>query len=218
MFELMNAAPQNLLRSLLGITDEQMMQRVVKDDDEAAFATLMRRWEGPIQRLCTQMTGDTHHAEDLAQETFTRAFLRRKDYQATGKVSTWLWRIALNLCYNELRRRRRRPEMSLDAPVEESTPFSETLAGPEAGPDQSLEVKEHGELVRQALLQLSEPHRAVLVLRHYQDLKFREIAAVLEIPEGTVKSRMGEALTALNRKLRHSLPVSESNPKESLIL
>src|SRR5215472_8843481 len=96
------------LRSFFGISDEQAMWRVQQADDEAAFALLVRRWEGPIQRLCERMTGDAHAAEDLAQETFVRVFAGRKEYQPDGKFSTWLWRIALNLCYDELRRRQRR--------------------------------------------------------------------------------------------------------------
>ena len=213
------------LRSLFGITDEQAMWRVLAQDDDDAFTILVRRWEAPIQRLCAQMTGDVHHAEDLAQETFTRAFIRRKDFQPNGKVSTWLWRIALNLCYDELRRRQRRKETSLDDTGEEAVPLVETLADPEMVPDMSLVEKESGERVRQALLQLPETQRAVLVLRHYQDLKFREIAAVLEIPEGTVKSRMAEALTAMSRRLKKTPatelaknPGTEDKPNEFLTI
>jgi RNA polymerase sigma-70 factor (ECF subfamily) len=202
----MTPTPHAIWDSLFGISDEQAMWRVATEDDEAAFAMLMRRWEAPIQRLCAHMIGDSHHAEDLAQETFAHAFVSRKNYQSRGKVSTWLWRIALNLCYDELRRRKRRPETSLDDNGADTVPLVETLAGAEIGPDDSLAEKESGEMVRRALLGLPEPQRAVLVLRHYQDLKFREIAAVLEIPEGTVKSRMAEALTAMGRMLKRTLP------------
>src|SRR6185369_7080472 len=121
-----NRAPLNInpmqrpifssLQSLFGLSDEQAMWRVQTQDDERAFAALVRRWEGPIQRLCTRMTGDAETGKDLAQETFARVFARRKDYQPNGKFSTWLWRIALNLSYDELRRRRRRDEWPLDAP------------------------------------------------------------------------------------------------------
>src|SRR5258708_10015326 len=102
------------LRSLFGITDEQAMWRVQTQADERAFAQLVARWQGPIQRLCARMTGDPHCGEDLAQETFVRVFARRKEYQPTGKFSTWLWRIALNLSYHELRRRRPPEQLVLD--------------------------------------------------------------------------------------------------------
>jgi len=222
----MRPAPFASLRALFVISDEQLMWRVQMDDDEGAFAGLMRRWEAPIQRLCLRMTGDAHRGEDLAQETFLRVYARRKDYQPSGKFSTWLWRIALNLCYDELRRRQRREESPLEHEGGEPTaPWIASLAAPEPAPDKSLADRERGELVREALLQLPEAYRTVLVLRHYEDLKFREIAEVLEVPEGTVKSRMAEALSRIARLLEPMLgeagpgPVNAADePRESLMI
>jgi RNA polymerase sigma-70 factor (ECF subfamily) len=205
----MRIAPFASLGSLFAISDEQAMWRVQTQDDEAAFAQLVRRWEGPIQRLCVRMTGDAHRGEDLAQEAFARIFAKRKDYQPSGKFSTWLWRIAVNLCYDELRRRKRREESSLDEMCGEAMAALESFVAREPPPDKSLVEQERGELVREALMQLPENYRTVLVLRHYEDLKFREIADVLEVPEGTVKSRMAEALSQLSRLLR-PMPVGGS--------
>src|SRR2546423_3638953 len=207
----MRRPPFVSLRSLFGITDEQAMWRVQKEGDERAFAQIVSRWEGPIQRLCTRMTGDSHCGEDLAQETFARVFARRKEYQPTAKFSTWLWRIALNLSYDELRRRRRREQWALDNTGAERLSGLETTATSEPAPDHSLIVQERGELVRQALARLPEAYRTVLVLRHYEGLKFREIAAVLQLPEGTVKSRMAEALTQMGRLLPTALAAPSTN-------
>jgi RNA polymerase sigma-70 factor (ECF subfamily) len=193
------------LRSLFDSTDERAMWRVHTQSDERAFAELVARWEEPIQRLCTRMTGDPHCGEDLAQETFVRVFARRKEYQPTARFSTWLWRIALNLSYDELRRRRRREQWTLDESGAETLAGLEAAADPEAAPDNSLIAHEHGELVRRALARLPEAYRTVLVLRHYEGLKFREIAAVLELPEGTIKSRLAEALTQMGRLLQTAL-------------
>src|ERR1051325_10469504 len=203
----MRSAPFASLRSLFAISDEQAMWRVQSHDDDGAFAQLVRRWEGPIQRLCTRMTGDPHRGEDLAQDTFARVFAKRKDYQPSGKFSTWLWRIALNLCYDELRRRQRREESSLDGMGGESIAALETFVAPEPAPDKSLVEQERSELVRRALMQLSESYRTVLVLRHYENLRCPEIAAVREVPEGTVKARMAEALTQMGRLLKPMLAV-----------
>lgn len=184
------------------ITDEQAMWRVQMDSDPEAFTLLVRRWEVPIQNLCSRMLGDVHRAQDLAQEAFSRVFARRKDWVPAGKFSTFLWRISLNLCYDELRRRTRRRETELM----EDDPAAEIVTC-EPGPDRELENRETADEVRQALLQLSDVYRSVLVLRHYEGLKFREIADVLGLPEGTVKSRMAEGLTQLGRLLerrRHS--------------
>ena len=190
------------LSPLFVLSDEQAMARVREADDERAFAQLVRRWEGPIQRLCARMLGDPHRGEDLGQEVFARVFARRRDYQPSGRFSTWLWRIAVNLCYDELRRRRRRAEASLDDETEPASEGTADWVAPDPAPDEALAAREEAEQVRQAMLQLPEVYRSVLVLRHYEDLKFREIAEVLELPEGTVKSRMAEAMTQLSRHLR----------------
>ncbi|HEX3797114.1 MAG TPA: RNA polymerase sigma factor [Verrucomicrobiae bacterium] len=197
-----------LSAGIFGVTDEQAMWRVKMDDDAQAFAQLVRRWEKPIQSLCARMTGDTHRGQDLTQEAFARVFAGRKDYQASGKFATFLWRVALNLCYDELRKVGRRRESLLEDGGEESE--SETLVAANPAPDFALVEQERAEAVRCALLKLSEPYRTVVVMRHYEGLKFREISEVLEIPEGTVKSRMAEALAQLNDILTGLLNERES--------
>jgi RNA polymerase sigma-70 factor (ECF subfamily) len=192
-----------LITSLFAVTDEQMMWRVKMHDDPHAFARLVARWEKPIQRLCTRMTGDPHRAEDLTQTAFARVFARRANWEPSGRFSTFLWRIALNLCYDDLRQAQRRGECPLDGLDGESSAGCGCFAAEEPPPDAQADTRERGALVRAALLKLSPPHREVVVLRHYEALKFHEIAQVLEIPEGTVKSRMAEALTQLNRLLKN---------------
>jgi RNA polymerase sigma-70 factor (ECF subfamily) len=201
---------RSLFRSwpgLLGPSDEQAMWRVQTQDDAAAFATIVRRWEEPIRRLCVRMTGDHHRAEDITQEAFTRVFARRKEYQPQGKFSTFLWRIALNLCHDELRRRRHRAEMPLsDDPDDSYGNETCSFASDAITPAMQTEARERETLVREALQQLPNHYREVVVLRHYQGLKFREIAEVLEVPEGTVKSRMAEALDQLAVRLTEFNP------------
>lgn len=213
------------LRSVFDVSDEQAMWRVHQADDEGAFAVLVRRWEGSIRRLCERMTGDVHAAEDVAQETFVRVFARRKEYQASGKFSTWIWRIAMNLCYDELRRRQRREKMIFNEEGAERLAALQAFTAADAAPDRSLAERERTRMVQRALDQLPEIYRAVLVLRHYEDLKFREIAEVLGVPEGTVKSRMAEALTQFGRLLepkpgakRKTESAGENHLKESLML
>jgi len=190
----------NFLSSLFSMTDEQAMWRVQTQDDHLAFAHLVGRWEAPIRRLCARLTGDPHRADDLKQETFARVFEKRKSFQPNARFSTWLWRIALNLCYDELRRISRRGESPLVADENDGNGVGK-LATELPAPDTQLAAREEGELVRRALLQLPEIYRVVLVLRHYQSLKLREIAEVLEIPEGTVNSRLAEGLARLTRIL-----------------
>jgi RNA polymerase sigma-70 factor (ECF subfamily) len=206
---------------LFSSADEQAMCRVKLEDDPQAFACLVQRWQRPIQSLCTRLTGDAHRGEDLAQETFARLFARRKNYEPSGKFSTFLWRIALNLCYDELRKVRRRAELSLDHLDGKGEINVPDFSAEEAAPDACLAERERAEKVRCALQQIAEAYRVVLVLRHYEGLKFREIAEVLCIPEGTVKSRMAEGLTQLNRLLHTVLseqPKSNSSIPERLLI
>jgi RNA polymerase sigma-70 factor (ECF subfamily) len=203
----------NLIKSLFAPNDEQLMWRVKLEDDAHAFDSLMARWQKPIQRLCERMTGDSHKAEDLTQTAFARVFARRADWQPSGRFSTFLWRVALNLCHDESRRTSRRGECSLEALEEEDGSAWPVFAGEQPGPDTLTEDRERGELVRQALQKLAPHHREVVVLRHYERMKFHEIGTVLGIPEGTVKSRMAEALTHLGRLLRHLNEGLTCNPK-----
>ena len=99
------------LSLLFSLTDEEAMWRVQTQDDPRAFAQLVRRWEGHIRDLCARMTGDPHTGEDLTQEAFARVFAKRASYRQSARFSTWLWRIALNVCYDELRRRQHRSDV-----------------------------------------------------------------------------------------------------------
>src|SRR5437879_6528064 len=123
------------LSLLFSQTDEEAMWRVKVHDDHREFARLVQRWEEPIRRLCARMTGDPHRGEDLKQETFARLFEKRKDYEPTGRFSTYLWRIALNLCYDELRRRERRPEFLRNNPQGDAEEGLVECAADAPGPD-----------------------------------------------------------------------------------
>jgi len=188
----------------VALSDEEAMLRVQREGDERAFALLVRRWEDRIQRLCVRMTGDVHRGEDLAQEAFTRLYARRHSYRGDGKLSSYLWRIALNVCYDEQRRMRNQRESS--AGLYEDDLGDESRPGPLSDtPEAAAGKKEQAQLVRKALGRLTERHRTVVILRHYEGLKFREIAEVIGITEGTAKSRLAEALNRLGRLLQASV-------------
>jgi RNA polymerase sigma-70 factor (ECF subfamily) len=188
--------------SFFGSTDEQAMHRVQTCDDEEAFTELVRRWRAPIERLCTRMLGDVHRGEDLAQETFSKLYRGRKTYRGTGKFSTFLWQVAVNSCYDELRKLKCRPECSLEGINDPDGEGHERFQSEEPSPDETVVSGERAQTVRTALQGVPDIYRCVLILRHYENLKFREIANVLEIPEGTVKSRMAEGLELLSKTLQ----------------
>ena len=202
------AGKMKLLTALFAVTDEQAMWRVQMHDDAEAFGQLVARWQAPIKRLCVRMLGDDHKAEDACQEAFARVYAKRKDFQHGAKFSTFLWRVATNLCLDELRRIKRRREFSPfgERDGTDERDIWEEMPGATETPDHCAAEQEDAVRVRQALMELPDHYRSVVVLRHYEDLKFREIAEVLGIPEGTVKSRMAEALSLLAHALRTSGP------------
>ena len=183
------------------MTDEQAMWLVQTADDHQAFARLVERWETPVFRLCSRMTGDAHRGEDLKQEAFSRVFARRKRYQPTSKFSTWLWRIALNLCYDELRRKQRSARRMVEGDFDQAPDERPEFTSGEPTPFLRLVEREESELVRKALLKLDEDLRMVLVLRFCEGLKFREIAELLDLAESTVNTRVAMGLARLTRLL-----------------
>lgn len=190
------------------------MLHVQRRSDPRAFALLVRRWEHPIRRFCARRMGDRHLAEDLAQEAFLRVFRHRKDYRNDSRFSVYLYRIAVNVCYDELRRLKRRGETRLDDDPDACC----TGVGPVAAPgptsaDDAVD-REQADLVRQAVLSLPQHYQDVVVLRHYEGLKFREVADVLRIPDGTVKSRMAKALSRLAKLLGSTLDGEGPRPAE----
>lgn len=195
------------------MTDEQAMWLVQTNADEKAFTALVQRWERPIFRLCARMLGDAHRGEDLKQEAFSRVFAKRKEFQMGAKFSTWLWRIALNLCYDELRRKQRHARrFQADTGKAEADECVNEARVAET-PYLSVVRNEEGELVRQALLHLDEKLRTVIVLRYCEGLKLREIADLLETPLPTIQSRVATGLARLTGILHPDL-VGEGQPAE----
>lgn len=180
------------------------MERVARRDDGAALAELMRRWEPTIRNHCHRILGESHLAKDAAQESFTKIFFKRQEFKLGCKFSTFLWRVSTNHCLDQLRRRRRRGEVAEHGGFEgeeSRNEWAETIASPDLDPSQSAEQSELAENVQTAIGRLPEALRMVVLLKHYESLTFREVAEVLEIPEGTAKSRMADALALLRKSL-----------------
>lgn len=184
-------------------SDEESMSRVKATGDHEEFSRLARKWEEPIRRLCARMTGDEGRGEELKQETFLKVYQHRKAYEPAAKFSTFLWRIAVNLCHDEFRRQERRRQF-LEPRSGEADDTAEAV-DERPGPDLHAACLEERELVRAAVLRLPDIYRTVIVLRHYEDLKLAQIAEILDVPEGTVNSRMAEALNKLSRALAPQL-------------
>jgi RNA polymerase sigma-70 factor (ECF subfamily) len=160
--------------------------------DGAAFAALVRRWQEPVGRFLARLLGPSEQVQDLCQEVFVRLHDAGRRYRETGAFSTWLYRIALNVARDAGRRRRRDP-----LPLDDHDPVAAAPA-----PDAVCARRELAGLVTHALEELPAPLREVLVLRHYEDLSFEQIARLTGTPASTLKSRFAVAL----RRLRQRLP------------
>ncbi len=182
-------------------SDEALMLQL-QAGDLRSFDILVKRWEKPLLNYCYRMVNDITLAEDLRQEVFLRIYRSAKTYRPTAQFSTWMYRIVTNLCLDTLAKQQRRKETPIDAYLEsESEGFDERLIDPSDTPDAVALKKEIEGRVRSALARLPEDQRIVVIMRHYHDLKFHEIAEILERPISTVKSRMAAGMERLSRML-----------------
>ncbi len=175
------------------LSDEDLMLRTGQGD-RGAFDEIVRRYTSRMVNVAYQMTGDRDLAEDVAQETFYRAYRSAASYKRIAKFSTWLYTIAINLCRNELRRRKHR-FYSLEEMAErdEEASVRIDIEDETAKPDRRVEQKELGRLIMQAIDRLPEKFKQPLVLRDVEGLSYEETGEILNLPEGTVKSRINRA-------------------------
>jgi RNA polymerase sigma-70 factor, ECF subfamily len=168
--------------------------------NEAAWEQLVRVHSKHVYALCYRFTGSASEAQDLTQEVFLRVFRTLKSFRsAEGSFGTWLSRVTRNLLIDHYRRTRQ--ERVTDS-IEEQLPTLEVEGSGTARPDQALAGREASELLQVALQRLSPELREAVILRDLQEMEYREIAEVLGIPEGTVKSRINRGRAELGRLLR----------------
>jgi len=184
--------------------DIRLMLRV-RDDDDAAFAELVERFQHRLVAVMHHLVGGMHEAEDLAQEVFLRVYRIRKKYRPKAKFSTWLFTIANNLALNALRDRKRRPTLPLE--VRDSSSHDVRPAEPAAQdlsetPSAGLRHKELAEVIRFALDGLNERQRVAIVLNKFEDMNYAEIAEVMGLTTKAVKSLLSRARTSLREALR----------------
>jgi RNA polymerase sigma-70 factor, ECF subfamily len=174
------------------VSDEILMERLVAGQD-SSLDTLVTRYERPLYAFAVRMLRDNAAAEDAFQETFLRVYRRRKSFSQDYRFRPWLYQICLNVCRDQLRRKKRRQEVRL----------CEEAVGADDGPTPQEKAEQvlRARRVREAIAQLPVKQREVLILSQYQDLSNTEISEVLSIPEGTVKSRKCIAIRALAKLL-----------------
>jgi RNA polymerase sigma-70 factor (ECF subfamily) len=175
----------------------------VKKGDQNAFGEIVEIYKNKVYQICYRMLGNRHESEDVAQETFIRAYVNINTFNQDLKFSTWLFRIATNLCIDRIRKKK--PDFYLDAEVSGTdglTLYSQIPSDAES-PDAEVESLELQEIVQKEILKLPEKYRSVIVLKYIEELSLNEISEILNLPLGTVKTRIHRGREALRQQLRH---------------
>ena len=180
--------------------DELLIRRAQRGDADA-FEQLLLEHQKNVYNLCYRMAGNPDDGLDLSQETFLRAWRCLDQYQFASAFSTWLYRLCSNICIDFLRRRRRQQTVPLT--FEDADGEEQTYAVPDAQPlpEEQVELKLTRETLAAAMAQLLPEHRAVLQLRVVNEMSYEQIADVLDIQIGTVKSRLSRARNQLKKIL-----------------
>lgn len=181
------------------ISDKELFAKVAADD-ERAFAVFMERYKNRLYNFIFRIISEKEVAEDILQDTFLRVYNQRKNYSPDYALSTWVYTIALNLVRSELRKRKLRKYLSLDFLKEESDVELPDTQNPEPG-----QLKP---LLEKAINTLPEEYRTAFILCDIERLPYHEIAEIMRVPVGTVKSRINRARSMLREKL---LPFKELN-------
>jgi RNA polymerase sigma-70 factor (ECF subfamily) len=176
--------------------DARLVEAALQGDRDA-FGDLVVRYQDRLFNTLLRIAGSREDAADAVQDAFVQAYLKLESFRGDAQFFTWLYRIAMNMALS--RRRRRRPVGSLEA-VKSSA--GEEPMDAAAGPDGRLLATERAEQVQTALADLGEQHRKILVLRELEGCSYEVIADILELPVGTVRSRLFRARLQLRQKLR----------------
>lgn len=193
------SAARNLVESTLD-PESSLVARCLRGD-ETAWEDLVRTNTRKVYALCYRFTGSSSEAQDLTQEVFLRVFKTVKSFRSDeGSFTTWLSRVTRNLLIDHYRRTRQ--DRVTDSIEEQLPMMEEEGAAAPARPDHALAGREASEILQATLQKLSPDLREAVILRDLQEMEYREIAQVLGIPEGTVKSRINRGRAELARLLR----------------
>jgi RNA polymerase sigma-70 factor (ECF subfamily) len=185
--------------------------RLVEDNrliDEAlagktdSFGRLVERYQDRLFHAMTHVAGSVEDAHDIVQDAFTQAFVKLESFRGASAFYTWLYRIAFNVAAS--RRRRARPTVSTDR---QQADRGEQVIDPRAAPHERLEQQERAERVHAALASLPDEYRQVMVLREMDDCSYEVIAEILDLPVGTVRSRLHRARTQMRELLKEVLEI-----------
>jgi RNA polymerase sigma-70 factor (ECF subfamily) len=178
-----------------------LVDRVCRGD-VSAFQDLVEQYKRKVYYLAYDMVGDHHEAEDVSQEVFIKVYRALKNFRRDAKMSSWIYQITVNSAIDFLRKRKAKPSVNLEdfdlIDIQDNPPGTGTAV---MNPERSAEASLLQGRIHQALVHVTPRERAVFVMRHYNDFQINEIADVLEVSSGTVKSLLFRALQKLRREL-----------------
>jgi RNA polymerase sigma-70 factor (ECF subfamily) len=177
------------------LSDRDLVLRVRRGEVDA-FGDLVQLYQQSVFNVCYRLVGERREAEDMTQEAFIRAYERLNTFDADRPFGPWVRRVAANVCLNRLERK-----SLVRVPLDDEYDFPEEKLP--ANPEAVLEKHERAGIIRNALLALPPHYRAVIELRHFQDLEYEEIATALNLPMNTVKSHLFRARKILAERLHH---------------
>lgn len=176
------------------------IKQVLKGDQNA-FSDIVNLYQNRLYQVCYRMLGNKHEAEDIAQEAFVRAYTNLHTFDQKRKFSTWLYRIATNLCIDRIRKKK--PDYYLDAEVAgtDGLDMYSQIAADDQLPEEQLEQMELQDRIQYEISRLPDKYRSAIVLKYMEELSLQEISEILDLPLGTVKTRIHRGREALRKQL-----------------
>ncbi|MGQ9797915.1 MAG: RNA polymerase sigma factor [Ignavibacterium sp.] len=188
-------------RELNLLTDEELILEFQKSNDQKTFEILVERFKNPLINFVYRFLGDYEACVDVVQDTFVKVYRYKDSYTSVAKFSTWIYTIAGNLARSEYRRRKRNSIFSINNYGEEGENYD--IPDNKFRPDVETDNKFKAQKIQEALMKLKEVYREAVILRDIQGLTYEEIAEILKIEEGTVKSRINRGRTQLQKYLKN---------------
>lgn len=182
------------------LADDAQLSTLAQQGDRSAFETLVKRHQKKILNACYRLVGYSEDARELAADTFAEAFRSLKSFRQEAQFGTWLYRIALNLCFQHLRQKTRTRRLMVDTSEEALESQTEGIASAKSRlASEALEWEETMGTVRQTLAKISKPHAEILIMCDIEGLSYAEVSKLLGCPAGTVMSRLSRARDAFRK-------------------
>ena len=182
---------------MTAVDENKLVNKAVKGDN-SAFEALMEKHMGIIYNIALRMTANQDDAEDMTQEIMIKIFRSLGSFKGNSKFSTWIYRVAVNTCLDELKKKKNKKHLSLDAEISGDDGENQIeIKDDSPSPEKLAEQNELRDMVAAAVKLLSDEHRAVIVLRDIRGMSYSEFAGILGCSDGTVKSRISRARAQL---------------------